>query len=151
LERELVIRILERALGLLAGLSGPLFIAFVAFQSNTTLTCNGSHCTTSSGSFWQKQAAEIVVSLIFAGISGAGLTWLVWAHASSDSAGLLTALWIVSGVFAVLTVFLAFTAYGSAAFFFAVFGFLAAIAGSIRQGAGARRGRAAGHRSGVGP
>jgi hypothetical protein len=126
-------RSIERALGVLGGVSGPLFIVLVAFESHTTLTCTGSHCTTSTGSFWQSHPAEIAVSVVLAAITGAALAWLVWSHASSDSGGQLATLRVASVLFGALTVFLAFTAYGSATFFFAVFGLLAAIVGGIRQ------------------
>jgi hypothetical protein len=142
---------IERALGVLAGVSGPLYIVLVAFESHTTLTCTVSHCTTSTGSFWQQHTAEIVVSLAFAAITGAAVAWLVWAHASSDSGGLLATIWVGSVLFGALTVLLAFTAYGSATFFFAVFGFLAAVVGSIRQASWLGSSREGGGRLRTGP
>jgi hypothetical protein len=132
---------LERALGVLAGVSGPLYIALVAFASNSAKSCIYSQCTTSSGSFWRRHPAEIAVNVLLAAVTGAALTWLVWAHASSDSGGQLATLWVVTVLFGAMTIFLAFTYYGSATFFFAVFGFLAATVGGIRQAVGSARDR----------
>jgi hypothetical protein len=142
---------IERALGVLAGVSGPLYIALVSFSSNRAVSCTYSHCTASTGSFWQRHPAEIAVNVVLAAATGSALTWLVWSHSSSDSGGQLATMWIASVLFGAMTVFLAFTVYGSATFFFAVFGLLAAIVGSVRQESWLGSSREGGGRLRTGP
>ncbi len=60
-------------------------------------------------------------------------------------------MWIASVLFGAMTVFLAFTFYGSATFFFAVFGLLAAIVGSVRQASWLGSSRERGGRLRTGP
>jgi hypothetical protein len=130
---ECSMRALERTLGVLAAIGGPFYLVAVSFQSSSTLTCTSSICSTSSGSYWQREGLDIALNVVAAAVLGVAVAWLIWRHAESASGTLLAWIWAVCALLVLATIFLAFSYIGAATFFMAPFTFLAALVGIVVQ------------------
>lgn len=130
-----MIRRIEIIFGALDGVTCLALLAVAIFLplSTESVCTTNVPCVTRSPSVWGQQPLEAIGYLV-AGLGLPALLFgLIYLHARTRNSSLLALIWILGPIFLAAVFLLAFTIFGMAAFFLAVFTLLAAITGSALQ------------------